>query len=298
MKILKGIASTILTLIVIPVLMVFIVYLSANSIVSKKNVEKIVKEINISNFLVDEEGNYNELGKDIKEELVKNGLPGELVDDFVDSEAITDFFAEYAGKITDYIINDKEIEQVTADDIERLINDNVDSIVDELRKKKVEGYEELTDDNVAEFKSKVGEISKEIEKNLPDLEEAIDDTDAKETFDILRFVFGPIVYTLLICIIVVLLVFILLLNIKRYSFLIWFGVIFIISSVPFVAISRIVPALITESESRGLIDITKYVFDKLNTYSFGFLITGIILIVLACILKASDSTNNQEQTGI
>ena len=295
MKIFKGIISTILTLIVIPILMAFIVYLSANSILTKKNIEKMVKEVSVSNFLVDENGEYNELGKGIKDSLVENGLPAEVVDEFVNSKEITDFFSEYAGEITDYIVRDKEIEQLSAEDISKFINDNIDSIINELIEKKVEGYEELTDERVAEFKSKVGEISKEIEKNLPDLEEAMNDSEAKDVFGILRLIFSNLVFTIILCVIATLLIFILLLNLKNYSLLIWFGIIFVIASVPFVALCSIIPTLTTDIDSKAVIDIIEFIFGKLNMYSLIFFVTGAVFITVAVVLRTIDRVNNIKQ---
>ena len=294
MKVLKIVVSVFLTLIVIPIVMAFIVYLSTRDIVSKKNVEKLVKEINISNFLVDENGNYNELGNDIKDELVKNGLPSEVVDEFVNSKEISDFFSKYAGEFTDFIINDKEIKQPTAEDISKLINENVDSIVDELRNKKVEGYEELTDENVALFKSHVDEISKEIAKELPDIEEAINDSEAREAFKIVRFIFSNVVYMMILGIIAILLILIALLNLKRYGFLIWYGVIFIISSLPFITICQFISMVETDIDSKGVIDIINHIFNKLNMYSTGFFIMGIASIAVSIILRTIDKQNVNE----
>ena len=292
MKVIKGFISTILAIIVIPIVMAFIVYLSTRDIVSKKNVEKLVKDINISNFLVDENGNYNELGNDIKDELVKNGLPSEVVDEFVNSKEISDFFSKYAGEFADFIINDKEIKQPTAEDISKLINENVDSIVDELRNKKVEGYEELTDENITLFKSHVDEISKEIEKELPDIEEAINDSEAREAFRIVRFIFSNVVYMIILGVIAVLLILIALLNLKRYGFLIWYGVIFILSSLPFITICKFISMLETDIDSKGVVDIINHIFGKLNMYSTGFFIIGAVSIAIAVILRAIDRTNS------
>ncbi len=294
MKVIKGFISTILAIIVIPLIMAFIVYLSASAIVSKKNVEKLVKEINISNFLVDEDGNYNELGEDIKEELVKNGLPSEVVDEFVNSKEISDYFSKYAGEFADFIINDKEIEQPTAEDISKLINENIDSIVAELKEKKVEGYEELTDENIELFKSHVDEVSKEIENNLPDIEEALEDSEAREAFKIVRFVFSNVVYMIILGVIAMFLLLIALLNIKRYGFLIWYGVIFVLSSIPFITICQFIRVAETDIDSKGVVDIINYVFNKINMYSVGFFIIGIVSIALSIILRTIDKQNAGE----
>lgn len=298
MKALKIVVSVFLTLIVIPIMMAFIVYLSANSIVSKKGIEKIVSNINVSNFLVDEDGNYNELGKEVKEELIKNGLPETVVDEFVNSKEITDFFTDYMGKVTDYIIYDKDIDKLTKEDISKLISDNIDSIIDDLRERKVEGYEELTDERVAEFKSNIDEISNEVAKEIPDVTESLNDSETKDAIKIVRFVFGKVVYMALLGIIAVLLLLIALLNFKKYSFLIWYGVIFVVSSLPFVVVSKLVTSLVYEVDSKGLLEIINYVFGKLNLYSTIFFVGGILFIVIAVLLRTIDNANKVGEAGI
>ncbi len=294
MKVVKGIISTILTLIVIPILMVFIVYVSATTITSRKNVESIIKNVNVSRFLVDKDGEYNDLGKEIKEELVDNGLPEGVVDEFINSKQIRDFFSDYAVEVVDFVLYDKEMEELKAEDISKLINDNVDSIVTKLRERKVEGYEELTDEKIAKFKSNVDEISQEIANSIPELEESIDDPDVKDAFKIVRFIFGKAVYAALISTIAILLVFIFLLNLKRFSFLIWFGVIFILSSAPFVTLTAILSAATYDIDSRGVIDAIKLMLNKLTYYSLGFFLLGAALIVIAIILrsKTPEKTND------
>ncbi len=298
MKALKIVVSVFLTLIIIPIMMAFIVYLSANSIVSKKGIEKIVSNINVSNFLIDEDGNYNELGKEVKEELIKNGLPETVVDEFVNSKEITDFFTDYMGKVTDYIIYDKDIDKLTKEDISKLISDNIDSIIDDLRERKVEGYEELTDERVAEFKSNIDEISNEVAKEIPDVTESLNDPETKDSIRLVRFIFGKVVYIVLFAVITILLVLIALLNLKNYGFLIWYGVIFVLSSAPFVLVSKFVTAVTYEIDSKGLLEIINYVFGKLNLYSTIFFIGGILFIVIAVLLRTIDRANNVGEAGI
>ena len=217
-----------------------------------------------------------------------------MVDEFINSKQIRDFFSDYAVEVVDFVLYDKEMEELKAEDISKLINDNVDSIVTKLRERKVEGYEELTDEKIAKFKSNVDEISQEIANSIPELEESIDDPDVKDAFKIVRFIFGKAVYAALISTIAILLVFIFLLNLKRFSFLIWFGVIFILSSAPFVTLTAILSAATYDIDSRGVIDAIKLMLNKLTYYSLGFFLLGAALIVIAIILrsKTPEKTND------
>lgn len=298
MKVVKGILSTLLAIVVVPVLLAFIIYLSTNSILSKKNVEKLVKEADVSDFLKDENGEYTEFGKELREDLINNGLPEAVVDEFVNSKEITDFVADYASNIINYVVYDEELKEIKAEDVSKLINDNVDSIVAELRAKRVEGYEELTEERVSEFKSHVEDISKEVEKSIPDMKKEIEDSEAKDVIGIIRFVFSSVVYIALVTVILILLLIILLLNRKKYNFLIWYGVIFMIASLPIVLFTSFVSSIEIESNSRAMIDIIKSVFNKLSLYSYIFFFMGIILIIVAVILKTATTQDEAEKTGI
>ena len=298
MKVVKGILSTLLAIVVVPVLLAFIIYLSTNSILSKKNVEKLVKEADVSDFLKDENGEYTEFGKELREDLINNGLPEAVVDEFVNSKEITDFVTDYASNIINYVVYDEELKEIKAEDVSKLINDNVDSIVAELRAKRVEGYEELTEERVSEFKSHVEDISKEVEKSIPDMKKEIEDSEAKDVIGIIRFVFSSVVYIALVTVILILLLIILLLNRKKYNFLIWYGVIFMIASLPIVLFTSFVSSIEIESNSRAMIDIIKSVFNKLSLYSYIFFFMGIILIIVAVILKTATTQDEAEKTGI
>ena len=294
MKVVKGIISTILTLIVIPIMMAFIVYLSVNAILSKDNIEKVIKRVNVSDFLVDEDGEYTEAGKEIKDDLIKNGLPEEVFDEFINSKEITDFVSEYAGNVTDYILRGKELEELNADDISNLINDNVDKIVTKLKDRRVEGYEELTDEKVAEFKSHVNEISKEIADSIPSIKEEMEKSDVTDAIRIVRFIFSGVVYAILVGIILFLLIIIILLNLNKNSYLIWLGVIFMLSSAPLVLITKVMSYASIESNSKAVFSIIDLVTSKLSFYSYGFFIVGIIFIAIAIISRTIKNVETVE----
>ena len=95
-------------------------------------------------------------------------------------------------------------------------------------------------------------------------------------------------------IIALFLILIALLNLKRYGFLIWYGVIFVLSSLPFITIYQFISMAEAEVDSKGVIDIINHIFSKLNMYSMGFFIIGILSIAVAIILRIIDKQNAVE----
>ena len=297
MKILKGILSTLLAIIVIPIITVFILYLSTKYIVSKQGIKDLFRSVTISSFLVDKDGEYNEFGSDIKQELVENGIPEDVIDDFVNSEQISDFFSEYIGGAAGYILYDDPLDNIKAEDISKLINDNVDDIVKEIRDNKVEGYEELTDERVEQFKSEVDNISKEIENSIPDLKKEIDDSDVSDAFKVVRMLFSKTMLYAFIVVIAIFLLLITLLNLKNFKFCNWIGAIFILASTPVLLLNVAASVINVNTDYKGIAEIIDFLFSKTSFYAFLFFIVGILLIVFAIIMRVISKKRKNKNNG-
>ena len=285
MKVLKGIISTLLATILVPIIMVFIVYLSTRSIVSKKGVNQVFNKIDFSDVLIDKNGNYTNFGNDIKNELVENGVPESIIDEVVDSKPVTDFFSEYAGDAINYIIYDTDLDNLKADDISKLINDNIDNIFEDLKERKVEGYEELTDERLEQIKSEVDRLSKGIEEKLPDVKKMVEDSDFSTSIKVVRIAFSNTMVMIFIVLISILSLLIVLLNLRKYSYGIWLGIIFIIASLPFIIISSIKTVVSTEVDVKALKELIKYVISKTTAQAFIFFVIGILFIVFTIIMR-------------
>lgn len=284
MKILKGILSSILATILVGVLTAFIAYLSVRAIVSKKGVDEIFDKVNLSDVLVDSKGNYTKFGQDIKEQLVENGVPAEVIDDFVDAEELTDFFSDYAGDAVNFIVYDEELDKLKADDITKLMNDNIDAIVENLRERKVEGYEELTDERVQQIKDEIPELAKGIEEKMPDVNKFVEESDFSTPIKVVRIVFSKTMVLAFALIVAIISLLIILLNLKNFKWGIWLGVTTIIASLPFV-IAGCLKGVIDIDDSKALEDVVKYLIDKLSFTGLLFLIGGIALIVLTIVAR-------------
>ena len=299
MKVLKGIISTLLATILVPIIMVFIVYLSTRSIVSKKGVNEVFDKIDFSDVLIDKKGNYTKFGNDIKNELVKNGVPESVIDEIVDSKPVTDFFSEYAGDAVNYIIYDTDLDNLKADDISKLINNNIDDIFEDLKERKVEGYEELTDERLEQIKSEVDRLSKGIEEKMPDVKKMVEDSDFSTSIKIIRIIFSDTMVMVFIVLIAILSLLIVLLNLKKYSYGLWLGIIFIISSLPFIIASSIKTVVSTEVDVKALKELIKYAISKTSAQAFIFFVIGILFIAFTIIMRiVFRKSNKQEKNNI
>ena len=293
MRILKGIISSLIAIILIPVIMVFIVYLSTRNMVSKQGVKDFFKEVRLSDVLIDNNGEYTSFGKSIKDELVEAGIPAETIDEFVNSEQVSDFFSDYTGDIVGYIVYDASMDDIKADDISKMINDNIDDIVEELRDKKVEGYEELTDERVNEIKGEIDNLSKEIEEQLPDIKKEVDDSDFATAVKIVRIIFSKAMVMVFIVVIAILALLIVLLNLKNFRYGIWLGVISILASLPFVIIGN-ANITIDVEDSKALKDAIQFALDRIASSALIFFIAGIALIVLTIIIRIIKKHRNKK----
>lgn len=298
MKVLKGIISTLLATILVPIIMVFIVYLSTRSIVSKKGVNQVFNKIDFSDVLIDKNGNYTNFGNDIKNELVENGVPESIIDEVVDSKPVTDFFSEYAGDAINYIIYDTDLDNLKADDISKLINDNIDNIFEDLKERKVEGYEELTDERLEQIKSEVDRLSKGIEEKLPDVKKMVEDSDFSTSIKVVRIAFSNTMVMIFIVLISILSLLIVLLNLRKYSYGIWLGIIFIIASLPFIIISSIKTVVSTEVDVKALKELIKYVISKTTAQAFIFFVIGILFIVFTIIMRIVFKKSTKKEISV
>ena len=299
MKILKGIISSLIAIILVPILMVFILYLSTRNMVSKDGVKDLFKSVSLSDFLIDNDGNYTEFGKKIKDDLVAYGVPADVVEEFVDYEQISDFFSEYTGDAVSFIVYDANIDDIKAEDISKLINDNIDDIVDDLRERKVEGYEELTDERVNQIKSEVNNLSAEIEEALPDLKKYVEESDASTAIKIVRIVFSKAMVMIFAAVIGILALLIILLNLKNFRYGIWLGVISMIASFPFIIIGNAnVNVNVEESYSKALEDAIKFALNRVSTTALFFFIGGIVLITLTIIIRVIKKHSGKKDSNI
>ena len=296
MGFLKGFISTIISIILIPIIMVFIVYLSTRNMVSKQGVRDFFKEVRLSDVLINSNGDYTSFGKDIRDELVEAGIPAETIDEFINSEQISDFFSDYTGDILGYIIYDSSLDDVNASDISKLVNDNIDDIVDELRKNKVDGYEELTDERVNEIKGEIDNLAQEVDKKLPDIKKEVDDSDFATAIKIIRVIYSDAMVMVFIVVIAILALLIVLLNLKNFRYGIWLGVISILASLPFVIIGN-ANVTIDVKDSKALKDAIQFALDRIASAALIFFIIGVALIIVTIIIRIIRKHRTKKVSG-
>ena len=299
MKFFKYLFSILFSIILTTLVIGFIGFFSVKSIFNRGSMKSLLKSFNFSDFIVDQDGNYTSLGKDIKKELKDAGVPEELVEEFLNAEPVVDFFADYIGDTVDYILYDDDSNRMSSSDIANFINDNVDAIFNDLREKKVEGYELLTDEALNEIKSNVNEVSIELEKSLPDIKKDFELEEGEEALKIFRFVLSNTVVVIFISIIVFFSLLILLLNLKKCRFGYWLGIIYMIPAIIFGIVYIQFKLIISDFEFVKAFDsICGFILRRIVFVSLIFFVIGLLLLILAIIVgtkkKSKKSNNNQE----
>lgn len=293
MKFFKYLFSSLFAIILWGIVIGFIAFLSVRSFISKKSISDMIKSVKINELIVDKDGNYTKTGREIRNELTKNGIPEELVDEFLDAEPIVDFIADYTSGVVDYIIYDSEFDKIKAKDIADLINNNVDDIFVDLRNRKVEGYELLTDDVLNEIKSNVNSISDEVEKSLPDIKKELKLEEGQEVLNAIRLALSNTTVLILIGIVAFFSLLIILLNLKKCRFGYWIGITYMLASLPFVFLSTLPSNIDVSSDIKFSKDLIKYILNRFSLFGLIFFGIGFIFLIIGIIggLKKNKKSN-------
>lgn len=303
MNFFKNLLSTLFSIILWGLVIGLISFLSVRSFINKKSISDIIKSIDISEIFTDKDGNYNEVGREIHDELTKSGVPEDLVDDILDAEAISNFVADYASTAIDYIVYDSEFNKIKAKDIAKLINENIDNVFIDLRNRKVEGYELLTDDVLNEIKINVDSLADNVEKKLPDIKKDLKLDENQRVIEALRFSLSNVVVAIFIGVVAFISLIVILLNIKKCRFGYWVGITYILASFPFVFLFALSSKIELKSDMQYARDLVKYILNRFSLYGLIFFIIGLVFLIIGIIMglrknkKTTSNINNNYQTS-
>ena len=295
MKFFKYLFSSLFAIILWGLVIGLIAFLSVRSFISKKSISDMIKSVKVNELIVDKDGNYTEAGREIHDELTKNGVPEELVDEFLDAKPIVDFVADYTAGVVDYIIYDSEFDKIKARDIADLINNNVDDIFADLRERKVEGYELLTDDTLNEIKVNVNSIADEVEKSLPDIKKELKIEEGQETLNAIRLVLSNTTVLILIGIVAFFSLLIILLNLKKCRFGYWIGITYILASLPFAFLFTLPSNIKVDSDVKIPNDLIKYILNRFSLFGLIFLGIGLLFLILGIVVGLKKNKNGKKE---
>lgn len=284
MKIFKAIISSIFSVFLWAFVIVLCSLNICQSIISKDTINYLFDNVNVSEFIKNSDGSYTDFGEDITEEMEKAGIPSSLVNEFIDSEPITDYIQDYYNNTIDYLLYGDEYDGLDANEINDFLNKNIDKIVLEIRENKKYGYEELTDERVDLIKSNINDITDKFVSEATDLKNIIDDN---EGINFVRYFFSDIIVTLFVVIVLIFTIVIVLLNLKHFSFGYWIGTTYILGALPFFVLEILI---LNNRYTKNYDEIVSKISKIIIKYPTIFLILGILFIaipIVASIVKKS-----------
>lgn len=275
--------------------------------ISEEQIKKAIDNINILDLLKDENGNELEPIVKVKTELVNAGLPVETVESFINSEPVKQITTDATMLVIDYVFYDKQIETPALDkeQIFSFIKENMTIIVNEMQEHNVPKSELLTLEKQQEVLTKLEEkmpiIEEKINEVTSTLEEKIKGTDEykqveeykeqmNKTLDIIRFIYGNEVTTIIIVMCLVCIIGIILCSLSFYKYFKWLGISSLLSGTLLYIVSLIIPQLYQ------YVNDIPYIFQNLFTMilndsrnlfvskSIPYFIIGIVLIIVNIVI--------------
>lgn len=299
MGFLKGLVKTITGIIAVVIcIVIFVLEMGIHVVVdtkgflSKDNMVKIVKNVDINFLLEDENGHKTDLAKDMYKNAEEAGISSEAIDKLINSNSFREAIGKYVGSSVESIIYGTDVEKPTADDIVKIVEDNMDIIYKVAAK---EG-KTLTNADKEEILSEIRKGAPEIIDELPDISSELK-ADDEEAIEIVQNVYDSKYLLLAIGAIIVLAGLIALLRFNLYSWMMWISIPTIISSIIFIGFSFVPSVIITILEttdvSKNIIDFVAN--DILSSLFTRFLISGIIGLVISIVLIVFYSIINKKK---
>lgn len=223
MKILKFIANTIISCILL-VLIIFLMFItSSKTLISKKNISNFIGDANILNVDVNLLFNQQEIGVTLKEKIIslglENNIPEEIIMDILKSKEINKWLGDFFNQTINYVINRETKPQIleeTINDMKTIANVSLENHINIMIE------EEQLEKYIEKFCSSIVEI-------VPDRNEIIGNLDTDKIDDIINFN-----EAYLYIIISLLLILLCIINQNWYIFIKFIGITMLISGILFV----------------------------------------------------------------
>lgn len=297
-NILLGFATFLCITILICFIIIFTFKKSTEKYLDEKKINEFISNINILDFVLDENGKEFKEFSEIKNKLTDSGIPTESIDGFFKTTPVDNYAKEMTSKSISNTINNKSEKLLQDGEIYKFLDNNIEKISTEMQEKNIPQSELLTKENQEKFLNKVKDKVPDIENKLNELSDKIREkfnTDNYiEKIDkgivITRFLYHSILDLVLISMIII---FIICIFITRQSIINgfkWTGITFMGSSLLLFIIIEINKIISnhTDKITEGMRNFIKKVIVDLNNsltkYSFIYLTIGIILIVVSIII--------------
>lgn len=295
LKVFSTLLAIILTVLLIVNIFLFSVRLITEEYFKENTIKDLIYEVNIIDFIETQSSE----GENIKDELVDDGIPIELLDEILKNEQVSNFIFQTISSTIDYIIYDKKDLKISSDDIYAFFDENYEEISTQLKENNVEHSELLTIELKEEILTSIKESSTMIDETINDALIELDTSIEKEykigsynissILDIIQFVYSSYFTTILIISIILISLLIILVKFSFIKGLRWIQVSFILSGILLLIIGIVSNNFITNFIINIPLSLKNFILTsfKVNFIKYGAIsiVIGIILLTLSIILK-------------
>ena len=282
-KIILGILTFILIIYISCTLVFLSIFNTSEKFLNKNNVLDFINKIDIITIIKDEFGNEVNEFFIIEEELKDIGITPEGINEFIDSDNVKKFSTNLVKGVFETILYNNNNYYVQNNEVENLIEDNID---------KLQTNSSLTQDQIlnklyAKIPNLVININKLIDKLCEKLETSEIFVKYEKylimSIDILSIIYSVAAYVLIIFVLISL--FALLIFIRRdiYKSLKWLSISFITPGLLICILSYLLinKFIIGNTLIKNIIRI---IVSSLNSYSFIYILIGVILITINIVM--------------
>jgi len=275
MKVLRGITATVLTIIFSLFLLVSLFVFALASILAKDNVVNTIKEMDVDYVVIIENVFETKLNEEQKE----------LFDNITEIPEMAEMFAEFVGRVTDYMIFDGELPQISEADIDRIMESEV--------------LKEYTQLELTEYRDQVEEVALELNDMFETAVAHNKIEDASQEVDLFNgWLFSSGIREILI---IALLIVISLISIVLWSWykpLIWIGIGSAISGLLFLSLGNFIDDILLKEISNDATAtlLQGAIVSKWNYVAYIAITSGIGMIVIYKLIKHRIKIENKQES--
>lgn len=268
------IISVLLCIILVPTLIVTVIVGTVSDMIKPETLVKVVKTVDVQQII-------NET-PDISEALAEANIEPEVIEQVLESKAVEQVISSYAEDLSNYLLTGASA--FDAEVVKNILNENRGEVKEilsaiapeDVPQEEIEAeIDNFINEDIAPMFNKVLPAPQEITAEIPE-----------DIIEVIKVFNSGIVTKICIGACVVLLILILLLRLREYSFLIWYSVVAIITGVFVVSIYSgisLVPTMLPSDLPVPMATIQ----DIFSVLTQNMLISFIVLFVLAALCMTS-----------
>jgi len=283
MKIVKTVMALFLSILTIFALYVLFILGNISSFFSVDNIEKATSNIDIVHEIEKIQNSTATAGKKAEiadiintayDEAESHGISKTLVDEIFNSKEVKEFLGKAVGSTADYAVNGNKTKQLTSEDFNKILDDNIDKWIKNTNT-------EISDSKKEVLVIRIKNASRGIINNLPNTK-TIDESFDQDTLKQVRFIFSKEVKTALVVLIAISMIIIFFLKKKENKWLTYLGAIALITGLITIATSFVINDIVALSLNNYNLTFMTNTFSTI--FSHQILTTGIVTIIIAAII--------------